>query len=98
MSGIAVSDQRRIRPGQSRRQPGREQSRYDQALGTAKNQKATVRFTMAQEAEWLDQDCELDCQILTIDKFDIEVLPQGWGVDSSIWLKKSAIMATRIFR
>lgn len=80
------------------REQKREHSRYDQDLGAAKNSGRTVRFTMAQEASFTDEECEVDAQVLQIDKFDIEVVPQGWSIGNSIWLKKSAIMATRIFR
>lgn len=77
----------------------REHSRYDQALFAAKNNGQVVRFTLAQEASFADEDCEVDATVLQVDKFDIEIQPtnEGWGSRDSIWLKKSSIMATRIF-
>ena len=99
MESSVVMDRPRARRGKGGpRQPNREHSQIDQRLGAAKNAGKTVRFTMTQEASFLDEDCEVDAIVVTLDKYDIEVNPIGWNDRDTVWLKKSAIMATRIFR
>lgn len=94
---IPLPDPRPLtRPPRKKGAGPREHSRYDQALFAAKNGGKLVRFTMAQETSFTDDECDVSGHISQVDKFDIEiVIPDEMG---TIWLKKSAIMATKVLR
>lgn len=67
-------------------------TRNDEKLFAAKNSCSKVRFAMAAEAFFTDEDCTVTGYIQQVDKFDIEIL-----VDSeNIWIKKAMIMGMKV--
>jgi hypothetical protein len=80
------------------RQPRREQSRYDQDLGNAKNAGTKVRFYLAIEVDDVTNEVgAVVGYVEQIDKYDIQV--RLWDEpDRKIWIKKNAILGTEVLR
>lgn len=80
------------------RQPRREQSRYDQDLGNAKNNRTMVRFYLAVETEFTDEDFTVEGTVEQIDKYDIQIKFVSDGLARTVWIKKSVIVGTEVLR
>lgn len=82
--------------GNSRKQSkGQRQAqipRYDQRLQAAKNAGRSVRFTLAIEAPFANDDCEVTGTIIEVDKFNILIAQD----ESEIWIAKMFIVGTEV--
>jgi hypothetical protein len=66
---------------------------HDQELLAAKNKGAKVRFVLAQETYFTDNDGHFRCLIEIVDKYAIRVRTD---LDTSVWLNKQAILSTEV--
>lgn len=75
-------------------------TRYDQDLLRAKNANLRVLIQLATEAYFAEEDsCCVTGHILEVDKYDIKVKLEGTFLGGrEIWVKKSAIMGTEVFK
>lgn len=72
---------------------------YDQALLAAKNAKMQVRFDMATETSFTEEDCSVIGHVLTVDRFQIEIqIVGGLKAGRKVWLAKPLIAGTEVLR
>jgi hypothetical protein len=70
---------------------------FDQQLLAAKNDEQPVRFAIAGETYFTDEDCSYTCIILGVDKYDIKTSSiSGNGRRRTIWLRKEMVVSTEI--
>jgi hypothetical protein len=84
------------RPVRGKRQVHREHSRYDQALFAAKNANKLVKFCLAVETYFTDEDCTLIGYVDQVDKYDVAVRGHVSYAGQTLWLKKAMIVSTEV--
>jgi hypothetical protein len=87
-----------VTPNGGQRQRHREQSRYDQDLGRARNDGTRVRFFLAVDVEFADEDATVVGTIEQVDKYDIQVKIVPDGLARIVWIKKAVIVGTEVLR
>jgi hypothetical protein len=68
--------------------------RWDQQLRAAKNDGRKVKFQLAIETYFADEDCIVIGTVLETDKGGIKIVVEGTGKEH--WIAKTAIVSTEV--
>lgn len=73
-----------------------EMPRYNQELRRAKNAGLRIKFHLALETGFTDEDCTVEGSVLEVDKFSVKIKTNLHGTEREFWIANTFIVSTEI--